>query len=49
MPIRGKSNALIGSGKIVGGNSGLYHPPIPQIGVKVNPTFMKGVKGMKFM
>ena len=46
MPIRGKSNALIGGGKIVGGITGLYHPPIPQIGVKLNPTPIKGIRYM---
>lgn len=55
MPSRAKSNAVMPSNRplFVGGAGGLYHPPVPQIGVKMNPTPMKGgikgLRGMKFM
>jgi hypothetical protein len=55
MPSRAKSNAVIGSNRpvFVGGAGGLYQPPVPEIGLKMNPTPIKkikgGMKGLKFM
>ena len=58
MPSRAKSNVVMPSNRpaFVGGAGGLYHPPVPQIGVKMNPTPVKAIKGgmkglrdMKFM
>jgi len=43
MPVRAKSNAVIGGKIKVGGQGGLYHPPIGEIGARYAPTPIKGM------